>query len=124
MWGVYQATDCGPKPDGIRSKGERRAASREEALTRHPVGTQVKREFADDVGESTTLTGLLYGSGEPLWRIRSPDGDWAELNSQEMNRGRQTLAARHPFHQMENLPANIRRIRPENRGHAFRSRRR
>ena len=31
---VCQVADCSPKPEGIPSKGERRAASREEVLTR------------------------------------------------------------------------------------------
>ena len=51
--------DCSPKPDGIPTKGERRAASREETSTRQPVGTQVKREFADDMGEPTAFTGMV-----------------------------------------------------------------
>ena len=66
MWEVYQVADCRPKPDGIPSKGERRAASREEALTRQPVGTQVRRVFADDMGEPTAFMGMRYDSIEPF----------------------------------------------------------
>ena len=84
MRGVYQAADCRPRPDIIPSKGERRAASREETLTRHSVGTQVKREFADDVGQLTAFKGLAYDSSEAFGQIRSPDGDWEKLNSQKM----------------------------------------
>ena len=89
MWEVYQVADYSPNPDGIPSKGERRARSREEALTRQPVGTQVKREFTDDMGEPTAFTGMIHDPNEPFGRVRSPDGGWEELNSQEMKRGRQ-----------------------------------
>ena len=99
IWEVYQVADCSSKPDGIPSKGERRAASREEALTRKPVGTQVKREFADDMGEPTAFTGMVYDPNEPFGRVRSPDGVWEELDSREMKKGRRKLAARRPFHQ-------------------------
>ena len=59
MWEVYQAANCRSRPDGVPPKEERDAASREEALTRHPIGTQVKRDFADDVGRLKVYTGLV-----------------------------------------------------------------
>ena len=120
MWEVHQVADYSPKPGGIPSKRERRAASREEALTRQPVGTQVKREFEDDMGEPTAFTGMVYDPNEPFGRVRSPDGSCEELNSQEMKRGRQKLDARRPFHQMENPSANTRRVvYSEDHGHIF-----
>ena len=118
-WEVYQVADCSPKPDGIPSKGERRAASREEALTRQPVGTQVKREFADDMGKPTTFTGMVYDPNETFRRLRSPDGGWKELDSQDMKRGRQEVATCRPLHQMENPSASIRRVCPEDHGQIF-----
>ena len=87
MWEVHQVADCSPKPDGILSKGERRAASKEEALPRQPVCIQVKREFADEMGEPTAFTGMVYDSHEPFGGVCCPDGGWEELNSQEMKRG-------------------------------------
>ena len=119
MWEVCEVADCSPKPDGIPSKGKRRAASREEALTRQPIGTQVKREFADDIGEPTAFTGMVYDPNEPLGRVRSPDRGWEELDSQEMKRERQKLAARRPFHQMENPSAEIWRVCTEDHGQIF-----
>ena len=99
MWEVYQVANGSPKPDGIPSKGERRAASKKEALTRQPVSTKVKRDSAGDMGEPTAFTGIVFDSNEPFGRIRCPVGGREELtcNSQKMKRGRQKLAARRPF---------------------------
>ena len=76
----------------------------------------MKRDFADDMGEPTAFTGMVYDPNEPFGRVRSPDGGWEELSSQEMKRGRQKSAARRPLHQVENISANI-RVCPEDHGH-------
>ena len=81
MWEVYQETDCSPKLDGMPSEGEQRAAPREEAFTRQLVGTQVKREFAEDMGEPTVFTGMVYDPNEPFGWVRSPDRGWKELKA-------------------------------------------
>ena len=88
--------DCSPKPDGIPSKGERRAASREEALTRQPVRTQVKKEFTEDMSEPTAFRGMVYDFNEPSERVRSPDEGWEELKSQEMHVALFTKWRTHP----------------------------
>ena len=69
-----KVADCSPKPEAIPPKGERRAASREEALARQPVGTQVKRVFPDDMGEPTAFTGMVYDRNGPFQRVHPPDG--------------------------------------------------
>ena len=92
MWETYQTIDSRLRPDGVPSKGERDASSREEALKLHPVGTQVRREFADGMGQAKAFTGVIYYFNEPYWRVRYPDGDWEELNGQQVKKGRQHLA--------------------------------
>ena len=67
MWETYQTVDCRPRPDGIPSKGEQDASSRQEALKLHPVGTQVRRAFADDVGQAKVFTRVIYDFNEPCW---------------------------------------------------------
>ena len=79
--------NCRPEPDGIPSKGERRAASRQ------PVGTQVKREFRGGAGQLKVFRGLRRA----ILAIRYPDGDGEELNNREMRRGRQKVAEPPPL---------------------------
>ena len=98
---------------------------------RHPVQGRTTRcvrgrsvnsttgRYSVEEGEPTAFTGMLYDPNEPFGRVRSPDRGWEELNSQEMERGRQKLAARRPFHQVENPSANIRRVCPEDHGRIF-----
>ena len=58
-WETYQTVDCRPRPDGVPSRGERDATSREEALKLHPVGTQVRRECVDGMGQAMAFTGVV-----------------------------------------------------------------
>ena len=47
----------------------------------------MKSAFTDDMGKPTAITGMVYHSNDPFGRIRSPDREWEELNSQQMKRG-------------------------------------
>lgn len=89
FWEVYHDDGRRPRPPEGPSKGERDALSRERALQRHPVGTEVRRAFADGLGRVREDTGLVYDFSAPYWRIRYPDGDWEELNDGEVVEARQ-----------------------------------
>ena len=58
----------------------------------HPVGSQVRTKLADGMGQMKAFAGVIYDFKEPYWRVRCPDGDWEELNGQQMKNGRQYLA--------------------------------
>ena len=44
------------------------------------------------MGQMKAFAGVIYDFKEPYWRVRCPDGDWEELNGQQMKNGRQYLA--------------------------------
>lgn len=75
------------RPPGVPARGEREAASREEAIMAYPIGTKVRKEFADIRGQKKVLLGKVYDFSDPYWRVRHPDGYWVELNRQEITRG-------------------------------------
>ena len=56
----------------------------------HPKETNVRREFADIRGWRKVSLGQLYDFSDPCWRVRYPDGDWEELNRQDIKRGGMT----------------------------------
>ena len=70
------------------SKDERDALRREEALRKYPIGTHVRRGFADASGKIAESAGIIFDFREPYWRVRHPDGDWEELNEREVIRGK------------------------------------
>ena len=92
LWEAYHGSHCQPRPPTAPSKSERDALSRELALMRHPVGTKVRRGFADGTGYIKEDTGVVYDFCVPYWRVRYPDGDWEELNDREVKKGRQKAA--------------------------------
>ena len=100
MWKVYKGADCRPRPNDVRRRENETLGRGRKALTRYPVGSQVKREFRDDVGQLRVFTGVVYDFSDPFWQVRYTDGDWEERNSQEMRRGRQKYADTPP------LPSN------------------
>lgn len=69
-------------------RGEREMASREEALKAFPIGTQIRREFADIRGRRKAFVGEVYNFKNPPWRVSYQDGDWDEANRQEFKRGK------------------------------------
>ena len=92
MWETYKTVECRPRPDGVPSKGERYATSREEALKLHLVGTQVRWEFVDGMGQAKAFTGVIYEFNEPYGRLRYPDGGCEEQKYQHVKKVRQHLA--------------------------------
>ena len=75
------------------TRGEREAASRKEVLKAYPIGTKVRREFADIRGRRRVSVGELYDSSNPYWRVKYPDGDWEDLNGQEIKQGKKLVTA-------------------------------
>ena len=41
--------------------------------------------MADIRGQIKVFLGEVYDFSDPYWRVRYPDGDWEELNRQEIN---------------------------------------
>ena len=76
--------------------GERFAADREKALSDHPVGTVVWRDFANQEGRVQRSRTEVYDYKTPYWRVRHGDGDWEELTRTEVERGRSLTPAEDP----------------------------
>ena len=70
------------------SKEERDALRREESLRKYPVGTRVRRAFADAAGNVVESDGVIFDFHDRYWTIRHPDGDWEELNEREVVRAK------------------------------------
>ena len=75
------------------TREEKAAPSREVALKAFPIGTKVRREFADIRGKRRVFVGKVYDFSDPYWRVRYPDGDWEELNRLEVERGKELATA-------------------------------
>ena len=86
LWEQYHGACHRTRPPGV-PKGEREAASREEALKAYPIGTKVRREFADIRGRRRVFVGEVYDFSNPCWRVICPDRDREELNRQEVIQG-------------------------------------
>ena len=93
LWERYYGADHRTRPPGVPTRGEREAVSREEALKAFPIGTKVRREFADIRGRRKVFVGEVYDFSNPYWRVRYPDGDWEELNRHEVNQGKELATA-------------------------------
>ena len=76
------------RPPGVPTRGKKETTSREEALRAVPMGTKVRREFADFRGQRKVSKGDVYDFSDPCWRVRYPDGDWEELDCQEIKGGK------------------------------------
>ena len=84
LWEAYHGPDRRPRPAVGPSKEERDALRREESLRKYPVGTRVRRAFADAAGNVVESDGVIFDFQDLYWRIRHPDGDWEELNEREV----------------------------------------
>ena len=49
----------------------------------HPIGTKLRREFADIRGRRKVFVAEAYDFRDPYWRVRYPDHNWEQLNRQE-----------------------------------------
>lgn len=87
LWEAYHGPDHRPRPEEGPSKAERDAIRREEALRKYPVGTHVRRGFADAGGKVVESDGVIYDFYDRYWRARHPDGDWEDLNEREVVQG-------------------------------------
>lgn len=58
-----------------------------------PAGTQEGKPFEEADGVSLVIVGHVYDFQSPYWPVRYPDGDWEELNRQEVTSG--VLNSRH-----------------------------
>ena len=88
LWEAYHDTSVRPRPAESLRKDDRDAIRREEALRKYPIGTYVRRGFADATGKIVESDGVIFDFREPYWRVRHPDGDWEELNEREVNQGK------------------------------------
>ncbi len=79
--------DTAKRPDGEPTPSDREKLSEEQALSEFPRGTRVGREFADAEGNMQVFYGKVWGFRDPYWRVEHSDGDWEELNRQEMRQG-------------------------------------
>ena len=93
LWERYHGADHRARPPGMPTREEKPAASREVALKAFPIGTKVRREFADIRGKRRVFVGKVYDFSDPYWRVRYPDGDWEELNRLEVERGKELATA-------------------------------
>ena len=96
LWEVYHPPDYRPRPSPRISRSERFAADREKALSDHPVGTVVWRDFANQEGRVQRCRTEVYDYKTPYWRVRHGDGDWEELTRTEVERGRSLTPAEDP----------------------------
>ena len=118
MWITFQSVDCRPRLDGVPSLGEPDGSSREETLKVHPVGSQVRGEFADGMGHAKAFTGVINDFNKLYWRVRYPDGDWEELNGQNVKKKEATpLLTRSLVPQIENAAVVQLRVRVGKEGH-------
>ena len=88
LWEVYHEPSRRPRPTQGPSKEDRDALRREEALRKYPVGTQVRRGFADAAGKVKESEGVVFDFQNRYWRVRHRDGDWEELNEREVAQGK------------------------------------
>ena len=100
LWEVYHEPSQRPHTEQGPSKEDRDALRREEALRKYPVGTQVRRGFADAAGRVTESEGVVFDFQNRYWRVRHRDGDWEELNEREVaqrkRRADQHKSSHHP----------------------------
>lgn len=88
LWEAYHGPSLKRRPEEGPSKEDRDTLRREEALRKYPVGTHVRRAFADPAGRIVESDGVIYDFHDRYWRARHPDGDWEELNEREVVQGR------------------------------------
>ena len=55
----------------------------------HLRETKVRRELTDIRGRRKVFLVEVHDFSDLHWRVRYPDGDWQELNSQELKPGKE-----------------------------------
>ena len=84
MWEDYYGPEIAARPPGSPSRGKREVATREEALSKFPLGTEVARELMDKEGNVILSRGRVCDFYDPYWRVEYGDGDWEELTRREL----------------------------------------
>ena len=84
MWEDYCGPEIAARPPGPPSRGKREVATREEALSKFPLGTEVARELMDKEGNVILNRGRVCDFYDPYWRVEYGDGDWEELTRREL----------------------------------------
>ena len=65
LWERYHGADHQTRRPGVPARGEREAAPRKEALKAYPIGTKVRREFADIRGRRKVCVEEVYDFSNP-----------------------------------------------------------
>ena len=90
LWETYHGAECRARPTSTLTRKERDGIDQEQALKQHPVGTVIRREFADAEVNKMRHLSKVFDYKSPYWRVRYADRDWEELNECGILKGRRT----------------------------------